>query len=72
MTYRELIIYVLENGLENEEVFQNGKIPGFMTIEEYALAYDVGISTVKAWISLGRIKTIKLGNVVYVPFQTRR
>lgn len=67
MTYRDLIIYILENKLENEEVFQNGRIPGFMTIEETAAKNDVGVETIKMWIRLGYLKSIALGNVVYVP-----
>ena len=34
MTGRELILYILSNGLENEPVFKDGKFIGFMTEEE--------------------------------------
>ena len=36
MTGRDLIIYILENGLEDKEVLDGGKILGFETL--YGLA----------------------------------
>ena len=35
MTGRELIVYILENGLENEPIFKNGKPIGFITHKAY-------------------------------------
>ena len=36
MTGRELILYILENGLENEPVIKNGTFVGFMTVTQAA------------------------------------
>lgn len=67
MTYRELILYILENNLENEEVFKDGKPVGFLTIEETAVKFEVGIATVKVWIERKMLPSIELGKVTYIP-----
>ena len=43
MTGRELIIYILENDLENEPVFQDDKLIGFLNEREAAVKLNVGI-----------------------------
>lgn len=53
MTGRDLILYILRNGLEDEPVFQNGKFIGFITVGEAAEKLNVGIPTVEA---LGNLK----------------
>ena len=49
MTGRDLIIFILENNLENTEIDLTGYIP----IEDFANMYGVGTETVKVWIELG-------------------
>lgn len=66
MTGRELIMYILENNLENERVFKDGKMIGLITISEAAVKFDVGESTIKAWVHTGFIKSVILGEVVYI------
>lgn len=67
MTGRELILYILENGLEDEEVIKDDKILGFMTVGQVAIKAGVGTATVKAWIVQQRLPYLKIGNVVYIP-----
>lgn len=67
MTGRDLIIYIMENNLENEEVFSNDKLVGFMTISETARKYNVGESTVRTWCKLGYIKYIAIGEFIFIP-----
>ena len=67
MTGRDLIIYILENNLEDEQIFKDGKFLGYLTIEEMALKYKVGIETVKLWYELGFISGIKIGEEIYFP-----
>lgn len=67
MTGREMIIYILTNGLENEEVFKDGKLLGFLTVEEAAVKYNVGLSTIKVWVAERIIKGIVIGNQIYIP-----
>ena len=58
MTGRELIIYILENGLEDEPVFENGRFIGFLTLGEAAQKLGYGIETVKAMVELGLIEDV--------------
>ena len=67
MTGRELILYILENNLENEPVVNDGRFIGFLTLSEVANRLDVGIHTINAWIALGRIPAITLHGKIYIP-----
>lgn len=67
MTGRDLIIYILENGLENEPVFKNGKFIGFVTADEVALKTNVGLATVHAWIHQDRLDSVVVKDGIYIP-----
>ena len=67
MTGRELIIYILENHLEDEDVFKDGKIPGLLTYKEAAVKFGVGVFTIKAWVDCGRLKEIEIYNDKFIP-----
>ena len=67
MTGRDLIIHIIQNGLENEEVFKDGKLLGFMTVEEAAAKFDVGLATVRVWTEMHVVDSIKIGEVIYIP-----
>ena len=68
MTGRELIMYILENHLEDEPVFQNGTFVGYVSDVKFAEMLGVGVATVRAWIMMGRIKdAIMIGDVLFVP-----
>ena len=67
MTGRDLIIYILENGLEDKEIFKDGKINGFLTLEEAAAKLHVGTATVLLWYALGRLQGFTLLDKIYFP-----
>ena len=67
MTGRDLIIYILENRLEDTTILEDGNIPGFMTIGQAAEKWNVGEATVSTWINLRRILAFTLGNETYIP-----
>lgn len=67
MTGRDLIIYILQNGLENEPVFKDGKFIGFKTITEVAEELNVGAETVKAWCKLNMIEHVKVSEGYLIP-----
>ena len=67
MTGRELMLYILANNLEDEPVYKNGKLLGFVTAGEAASKMDVGTATVCAWIHQGLLDCIVIGNSVYIP-----
>lgn len=65
MTGRDLIVYILNNNLENEEVFKDGIFFGLIDENEVAIKFDVGVATVKAWYDLNMIKGIKIGDSIF-------
>ena len=68
MTGRELIMYILENHLEDEPVFQNGTFIGYATDVKFAEMLGVGVATVRAWIMIGRVKdAIMIGDTMFIP-----
>lgn len=72
LTGRDLILYILANGLEDEPVFANGRLLGFMTIEEAAVKFEVGVATVRVWINEGMLYGIKIGDDIYLPADSER
>lgn len=67
MTGRDLIVYILQNGLEDEPVFKNGKFIGFVTPDEVAVQTDVGTATVHTWIHQGRLPSEAVLEGIYIP-----
>lgn len=48
MTGKELILYILENDLENEDVIKDGVFIWLMDEKEAAVKFDVGVATIRA------------------------
>lgn len=67
MTGKELILYILENNLEDSEIFKDGKFLDFLTVSEVAVKFNVGEATVKTWLDLRLLDGFKIGNVYYIP-----
>lgn len=66
MTGRELIIYIMQNGLEDKEVFSNGTFLDLMNVREAAAKFEVGTYTIYFWYSKGYIHGVSLGDSVYI------
>ena len=67
MTGRDLIIYILKNGLEYEQVFNFGVFLGFITPEDSAEKFNVGLDTINAWANMGQLRAIKIGESIFIP-----
>lgn len=67
MTGKELVIYILANGLEDEPVFKDGKFIGFITLGEAAVKYNVGVATVRVWVNQNRLPAVKIGAEIFIP-----
>lgn len=67
MTGRDLILYILQNGLEDEPVFDDGIFLGFMSEMEAAVKFNVGVATISTWYRCGMLPGIKIGNKIYIP-----
>lgn len=72
MKGRDLILYILANGLENEPVFENGRLLGFMTLDEAAVKFEVGTATVRVWVNEGMLYGIKIGTEIYIPADSKK
>ena len=67
MTGRDLIIYILENGLEDEPVFKDGHILGFITVYEAAAKLQVGAATIRVLIAQGDLEAVRIGGEYFIP-----
>ena len=67
MTGKELILYILENNLEDSEIFKDGRLLDFFTVSEAAVKFNVGEATVKTWLDLRLLDGFKIGKVYYIP-----
>lgn len=65
MTGRDLILYILENKLEDEPVVKNGVFIGFMSDEEAAAKFDVGVSTIRVYNTLKMLDGIEINGRLY-------
>lgn len=66
MTGRELINYILNNGLEDEDVFKNGNVVGLKTVADVAEECNVGKPTVYVWARLNMIPSVSIGNELFI------
>lgn len=65
MTGRELIIYILQNKLENVSITDTNFL-NLLTVEEAAIRFNVGVETVKIWHVYGAIQGIRIGDELYI------
>lgn len=66
-TGRDLIVYILENHLEDKPIFENGRPAGFLTVEEAALSIGAGVATIHAMIQIKRIRYLQIGDQYFIP-----
>lgn len=67
MTGRELILYILQNNLENEDVFRDDRFMLLKTLGEVAEECGVGKETVHTWAKLNMIPSAFIGETLYIP-----
>lgn len=71
MTGRDLIVYILNNHLEDSEVNRDGRLLDFLTVEEAAAKYNVTATTIEIWLKLGTLRHVKLSDNVYMILNER-
>jgi len=67
MTGRDLIIYILENGLEDKPIYEAGKLLGFLTDVDAAIKFGVGVETIRVWVVLHQLEGVVIGDQLYIP-----
>ena len=65
MTGKELILYILENDLENEDIIKDGVFIWLMDEKEAAVKFDVGVATIRSWYVYGLLDGTKIGDRLY-------
>lgn len=66
MTGRELIIFILENNLEDVSIFDGDMLPGLMTLDEAAVKWHSGRNTLKALFEMGKIPGVIIDEKIYI------
>jgi len=76
MTGRELMIFILENHLEDVELLRDEQtivdILDLVTVDKKAAECGVGPVTVETWIRTGCMSGIEINGVKYVPAGAER
>lgn len=67
LTGRDLIIYILENNLEDEPIYNEGRLIGFMNVVEAAVKWNVGAATIFAWLEQGQIEGVIISGGLLIP-----
>lgn len=65
MTGRDLILYILENRLEDEIVIKDGIFVWLMDENEAAVKFGVGVAQVRAWYITQMLDGTKIGDRLY-------
>lgn len=66
VTGRDLIVYILENRLEDKPIFENNTFIGFVLAEEVAVSLGVGVETVKTMHKLGFIDGVEINGELLI------
>lgn len=66
MTGRELIIYILSNGLEDTDLFTDGLFPLFKTVDLAAVELNTGSETIICLYTLDEINGLIIDDKLYI------
>ena len=66
MTGRDVILYILENHLEDELFFNNDSVIGLFNIYQAAVRMNVGPETIKTWFELKVVPKIQIGQTSFI------
>lgn len=66
MTGRDLIMYILKHGLEDEPIFNDGVFIGLMSTDETAVKMGVGTATIDTMIELKMLDSVEIKSGIYI------
>lgn len=66
MTGKDLIIYILQNNLEDVPIDFEKSFLGFLNVKQAAVKFGVGEATVRIWYQLKAIDGIMIGDELYI------
>lgn len=71
MTGRELVVFIMENHLEDTTIFDGNMLPGLMTLDEAAVKWNSGRNTLKALFEMGKIPGVIIDEKIYIHENTK-
>lgn len=67
MTGRDLIIYILENNMEDKNIFEIMlSTNNLLNVNKAAEKFNVGTATINAWITNGYLKAVIVNGEKYI------
>lgn len=66
MTGRDLVLYILQNKLEDKPINDIWCLKSFLTANDAAARYNVGEETIKVWFATGALSGIQIGKSIYI------
>lgn len=66
MTGRDLIVYILQNGLEDEPVFKDMRFIGYITANDAAKKLNVGVATIQGLVSQNKLEGLLINGKLYI------
>ena len=67
MTGRDLILYILENGLEDKKIIDGESILGFETLTDAAKRLGCGEASAAALCTMHKIPMLNINGITYIP-----
>lgn len=67
ITGRDLIVYILQNHLEDEPVIKDGNFIGFLSPNDAAVKKNVGPATIGVLIGIDKLDCYKLKDTRQIP-----
>lgn len=68
MTCKELIIYILENNLLDEPVFDGERFVGYVTDGDAAEKLNVGPASLDVLLDIYEIECININGIRFIPY----
>lgn len=66
MTGRDLIIYIVQNHLEDAPIDENGRFLNLISTKEAAVKFNVGEATIRIWYQMKGIDGVMIGDTLYI------
>ena len=79
MTGRDIIVYILTHNLEDVDMIafvydgeEDDRLVDFISEEEAAVKFDVGVATVRAWADMKLIEAVRINGTIFVSEDAER
>lgn len=70
MLGRDLVTFIMKNNLLDTDVFEDGKLIGYISEEEAGTKFGVGAATIRVWVNQGRLNGLRINDTVYIQYDS--